>query len=125
MFLRIRNKSLLCGFDWEENPEKGLRQWKKVSISRKQNLCICVWERKKINSFEITLIIFLRHTKNVNLQFKKDFKSAELPTKPSFFLYFRDRPENGEGNKGDVESIRARVTKHASKYVVKAKVNLN
>ena len=23
MFLRIRNRSLLCGFDWEENPEKG------------------------------------------------------------------------------------------------------
>ena len=23
MFLRIRNRSLLYGFDWEENPEKG------------------------------------------------------------------------------------------------------
>ena len=65
------------------------------------------------------------HTKNVNLQFKKDFKSAELPTKTSFFLYFRDHPKNGEGNKGDVESICTRVTKHASKYVVKAEVNLN
>ena len=26
VFLRIRNSSLLCGFDWEENPEKLLRQ---------------------------------------------------------------------------------------------------
>ena len=39
---------------------------------------------------------------------KKDFKRAELITKTS--LYFRDRPKNGEGNKGDVESICARVT---------------
>ena len=23
MFLRFRNRSLLCGFDWEKNPEKG------------------------------------------------------------------------------------------------------
>ena len=23
MLLRIRNRSFLCGFDWEENPEKG------------------------------------------------------------------------------------------------------
>ena len=72
MFLRIRNRSLLCGFDWEENPEKG------------------------------------------------DFKITELLTKTFFFLYFRDRPKNDEGNKEDVESIRARVTKYASKYVAKA-----
>ena len=25
-FLRIKKGSSLCGFDWEENPEKGLRQ---------------------------------------------------------------------------------------------------
>ena len=30
VFLRIRKSSSLCGFDWEENPEKGLKQWKKV-----------------------------------------------------------------------------------------------
>ena len=72
MFLRIRNRSLLCGFDWEENPEKG------------------------------------------------DFKITELLTKTFFFLYFRDRPKNGEGNKEDIESICARVTKYASKYVAKA-----
>ena len=34
--------SSICGFDWKENPEKGLRQWKKVSVSRKRNLCVCV-----------------------------------------------------------------------------------
>ena len=36
-----------------------------------------------------------------------------------------DRPKNGEGNKVDVETICARVTKHVSKYVAKAEVNLN
>ena len=30
VFLRIRKRFSLCGFDWEENPEKELRQWKKV-----------------------------------------------------------------------------------------------
>ena len=49
----------------------------------------------------------------------------ELLTKTLFFLYFRDRPRNGEGSKGDVESICARVTKYASKCVAKAEVNLN
>ena len=38
------------------------------------------------------------------------------------FLYFRDRPKNGEGNVG---SICTKVTKHASKKVAKAEVNLN
>ena len=71
MFLRIRNRPFLCGFDWEENPEKG------------------------------------------------DFKITELLTK-TFFLYFRDRPKNGEGNKEDVGNICARVTKYASRYVAKA-----
>ena len=36
--------------------------------------------------------------------------------------YFKDRPENGEGNKGEVESICAKVTKHE---VAKAEANLN
>ena len=30
---------------------------------------------------------------------QKEFKSAELLTKASFFIYFKDRPKNGEGNK--------------------------
>ena len=82
------------------------------------------WKREKINNFEITVIIFKAY-KNVNLQFKKDFKTVELLTKTSFFLYFRDCTKNGEGNKGDVKSICARVTKHASKFVAKVEVNLN
>ena len=57
---------------------------------------MCVWEKK--NSFEIHVII-LRYMRNVNLPFKKDFKIAELLSKISFFLYFRDRPKNDEGNK--------------------------
>ena len=48
-----------------------------------------------------------------------------LPKHPFFF---RARPEDGEGkkrNKGDFESMCAKVTTHASKKVAKAEVNLN
>ena len=84
-----------------------------------------VCEREKNDSFEIHVII-LRHIRHVNLPFKKDFKFAELLTKTSFFFYFRDRPEMAkETNKGDVESICAKVTKHASKKVAKVEFNLN
>ena len=62
------------------------------------------------------------YIRNVNLPFEKGFKFAELLTKTYFFVYFRDRPENGEGNEGDVESICAKVTKHE---VAKAEANLN
>ena len=62
---------------------------KKVSLSWKRNLCMCVWE-KNITSFEITVII-LCYIRNVSLWFKKDFKSAELLTETFFPLYFRDR----------------------------------
>ena len=63
--------------------------------------------------------------RNVNL-FLKDFKSAEVLAKTSFFLYFTDCRKTGEGiNKRDVESICARVTKHASRKEAKAEVNLN
>ena len=67
-----------------------------------------MWEREKIKSFEIIVIIFKAQKKCYNS--KKDFKSAELLTETSFFLYFRDRPKNREGNKGEVASICARVT---------------
>ena len=49
---------------------------------------MCV--REKNNSIEITLIIFKLY---------KKCKTAEILTKTSFFLYFRDSPKNGEGNK--------------------------
>ena len=83
---------------------------------------MCV--REKNNSFKIHVIILI-YRRNVNLPFKKDFKFAELLTKKSFFVYFRDHPENDAGNKEDVKSICAKVTKHASKKMAKAGGNLN
>ena len=71
---------------------------KSIPELKAEFVCIMCGGEKKNNSFEIHVII-LRYIKNVNLPFKKDFKFAELLTKTSFFLYFRDRPENGEGNK--------------------------
>ena len=41
---------------------------------------LCVWENKRFNTFKVTIIIFLG-IRNVNLLFKKDFKSVELLTK--------------------------------------------
>ena len=58
---------------------------------------LCVGEKKN-NSFEI-IVILLRYIRNVNFLLVRDFKIAELLTKTPFFLYFRDRPKNGEGNK--------------------------
>ena len=67
-----------------------------VCLSLSVCVCVCVCararvlkEREKINSFDITAIIF----KALNLLFRKDFKSRELLTKTSFFLYLRDRPK--------------------------------
>ena len=81
---------------------------------------MCVREREQNNNFSITAIIF----KVSDLQFKKDFKSAELLAKTSFFLYFRDRPQMTKEAK-NVECISARLTKHGSKKVAKAEVDLN
>ena len=76
---------------------------------------ICVGEReKKLTALKL-LQSFLRHIKKLNPQFKKDFKNAKFLTKTSFFLYFRGRLQNGEGNKGNVECICARVTIDTSK----------
>ena len=71
---------------------------KSIPELKAEFVCIMCGGEKKNNSFEIHVII-LRYIKNVNLPFKKDFKFAELLTKTSFFLYFRDHPENGEGSK--------------------------
>ena len=71
--------------------------------------------REKINSSEITVIIFKVFKKCKSL-IQKKFKSAELLTKASFFLYFRDCPKMAkETNKRDGESIRAKVTKDIKK----------
>ena len=50
--------------------------------------------------------------KKFNLLFKKNFKTAELLTKASFFLYFRDRPKNGERNK---QRSRRKYTRQSNK----------
>ena len=57
---------------------------KSIPELKAEFVCI-VWEKEKINSFKIHVII-LRYIKNVNLPFKKDFKFAELLTKTSFFF---------------------------------------
>ena len=38
MFLRIRKRSSLCEFDWEENPEEELRQCKESINELKMEL---------------------------------------------------------------------------------------
>ena len=92
MFPRIRKGSLLCGgFHWKKILKKRWDNWK--SIPQLKAKFVRVWNKKKKNSFEIHVII-LRYIRNVNLPFKKDFKFAELLTKISFFLYFRDRSKN-------------------------------
>ena len=120
MLLRIKNRFSLCGFGWEENSVKERRQWKKYPWA-KNGICVfvCDREKRKINSFQITVIIF-KVNKKYKSSIKKDFKSTELLTKLSFFLYFRDRSKNGEGNKDS-----ARVTDHPSKKLVKAENNVN
>ena len=70
---------------------------KSIPETKVEFMCMYVREKKN-NSFKIHVII-LRYVRNVNLPFKKDFKFSELLTKTSFFLYFRDRPKIGEGNK--------------------------
>ena len=53
---------------------------------------MCEGERERErerNNFGINVIIF----KASSTLFKKDIKIAELLTKTSFFLYFRDRPK--------------------------------
>ena len=72
---------------WKENPEKEMKQWKKLSLNR--NLCLCVWERKKKK---------LSH-KKCKSPIQKGFWICRTTYQNILFLYFRDRPKNGEGNK--------------------------
>ena len=87
----------LCyvGFIGKKILKKGRGNGKKYTRAESR-ICVYVCEREKF-FFEIHVTI-LRDIRNVNLPFKKDFKFAELLTKTSFFLYFRDPPNNGEGN---------------------------
>ena len=125
MILRIRKRPLLCGFEWEENPEKVLRQWKKVSMSWKRNLFICVFEGEKINNFEIIANIFKTYKKCKSSIQNRILKGQKILSKTSFYLYFRDTPKNGEWSKWDVDSICVRVTKDTSKKVAKVEGNLD
>ena len=69
----------------------------------------CVRKKKK-NNFETTVVIF---------KARKKWKSTELLTKhPFFFTLEMDLKTTKKTNKGDVESICARVTKHTSKAEV-------
>ena len=63
---------------------------------------LCVCDRKKITALKL-LLSFLGHITNVNLLSRKISKMTS--NQHNFFLYFRDRPKSGEGNKRDVESI--------------------
>ena len=75
MFFRIRKRSSLCGFDWEESPEKAWRNGKKyyelkaefaslsvcVCVCMCVCVCVCVCECVfvwKINSFDVIAIIY-------------------------------------------------------------------
>ena len=98
-----------------------LRQWKKVFMSWKRNLCVCVCDTEKNNNFETTVVIF---------KAQKKWKSTELLTiHPFFFTLEIDLKTAKKTKKGDVESICARVTKHTSKaevhHISKAEVNLD
>ena len=79
---------------------------------------------KKNNSTEITVIIF-RAYKKFKSPIQKEFLKGFL-TNTSFFLYFRDRSQNGEWKKNRRRKyICARVTKHTSKNLAKAEVKMN
>ena len=53
MFLKIRKRYLLRGFDWEENSEKGLKQWKKsIDEVKAESVYLCV-RKKKVWKYEI------------------------------------------------------------------------
>ena len=68
---------------WEENPEKGLRQWKKAPWAKAEFVCVyvcvcmCVCVCETLTAL-ISLQSFSRHKRNVNLLLKKDFKRAGL-----------------------------------------------
>ena len=95
-YVSKNHKRIFAMWVWLERKSLKAEAMEK-SIPKLKAEFVYVCERKK-NSFGNHIII-LKCIRNVNLPFKKDFKFVELLIKTSFFLYFRDRPENGEGNK--------------------------
>ena len=61
--------------------------------SIQSGICVFVCVRKKNHSFKVTAIILKVYKKC------KSPLQKELLYKASSFLYFKDRPNNGEGNK--------------------------
>ena len=84
---------------------------KSIHELKAEFMFLILW-KKKISSLEITVIIN-KDVRNLNLL----FKSAEILTKPFFFLFTLETVLKmaNETNKGDVESISAKVTKHIKK----------
>ena len=105
--------------------KKRLRQWKKYPWAE-SGIYVFAYERerKRNNIFQFTVIIFKAY-KKCKSPIQKGFYKCRTSNQNIFFSSFRDHLKNGEGSKGDAESICARVTKHVSKKVTKAEVNLN
>ena len=93
---------------------------KSIHEEKTELVYFCV--REKNNSFEITVII-LRYIRNVNFSDSK--RILKLPKFPFFFTLETVLKMTKETNKGNVESICARVIKPASKKVANAEVDLN
>ena len=54
MFLRIRDRYLLCRFDWKENPEKRVKIMEKIIHELKVELAyLCVGEMKINKQLEL------------------------------------------------------------------------
>ena len=89
VFLRIRKRSSLCGFDWEESPEKGWGNGKKyyelkaefaslsVCVSVCVCVCVCVFVCEKLTAL-MSLQSFPRYRRNVNLLLKKKLKVQDF-----------------------------------------------
>ena len=95
---------------------------KSIPELKAEFVCV-VWGREKKISFEIHVII-LRHIKNVNLPFKKKKKNLQnfLSKHPFFFTLETVLKMAKETNEGEVQSMCAKVTKHASKKWRKLKL---
>ena len=93
VFLIIRKRSSLCGFDFDRNPEKGWGNEKKVHEQKAEFVYLRLREKKN-NSFEISVII-LGYIRNVDLSYsKRILKLQNFLKKASFFLYITGRPKN-------------------------------
>ena len=85
---------------------------KSIHEQKAELMYLCV---RKTNSIEITVIILIRYKKCKFLQFRKEFKIAELLPEHYFFVTLETVLKMAkETNKGDAECICASVTATAS-----------